>query len=208
MSHLKKTICFTSCKNCDIMFELRRKVFHILFGSFFIFLSVFLPSYILMVLSLILLIIGFYLSEKGLEKYPFLQLILGKMDRPNEKQTKGRAMLLFVLSIFLLFLIDSFIGQKRMLVASLCLLTYADGFATIIGSKLGRYKITKTKTYEGTMFFFLIAFIFLATIYPQNIARAFAVTLLCTIVELLPLEDNLSVPLSCYLFLYFFKFLF
>jgi dolichol kinase len=189
------------------MLELRRKVFHIFFGTVFIFLALFIPSYILSVLSLVLLVLGVYLSEKGIGKFPILELFLGKMERTNEKETPGKAMLLYVLSIFILFLIDSFLGQKRMLVASLCMLTYADGFATIIGRKLGRYKLGKNKTYEGTMFFFLIAFIFLGTLYPQNIGMAFFITFLCTIVELLPIEDNLSVPISCYLFLYLSKFI-
>jgi len=205
---LKKTICSMFYKNCDKMFELRRKVFHILFGTFFIFLAIFVPSYVPAILSLILLVLGFYISEKGIDKFPIITLFLGKMQREHEKETPGRAMLLFVLSIFLLFLIDSFLGQKRMLIASLCLLTYADGFATIIGRKLGRYKITSKKTYEGTMFFFLISFVFLGTLYPQKIGLAFLVTFLCTIIELLPIEDNLSVPLSCYFLLYFSKFLF
>ncbi|MEK6973230.1 MAG: hypothetical protein AABW72_04290 [archaeon] len=190
------------------MIELRRKVFHIFFGTLFIVSALFIPSYILAILSLILLVIGFYISEKGLRDHPIILLFLGKMQRQHEKETPGRAMLLYVLSIFILFLIDSLLGQKRMLIASLCLLTYADGFATIIGRKLGRYKLPNNKTYEGTMFFFLIAFIFLATLYPQNIGMAFLVTFLCTIVEILPIEDNLSVPLSCYLFLYLSKLVF
>lgn len=190
------------------MLELRRKVFHIFFGTFFILSALFIPSYLLAILSLILLVIGFYLSEKMPNKLQILAVFLGGMERQHEKETPGRAMLLYVLSIFILFLIDSLLGQKRMLIASLCLLTYADGFATIIGRKLGRYKLPNNKTYEGTMFFFLIAFIFLGTLYPQGIGMAFLITFLCTIVEILPIEDNFSVPLSCYLFLYLSKFFF
>lgn len=88
--------------------------------------------------------------------------------------------------------------------ASITILTFGDGFATIFGKLLGKTKFpyNKAKNLEGSFFGFLFAF-FGAFIFLKNPFKAFFGALMGIIVESLPLpiNDNLTVPITSALML-------
>jgi len=46
--------------------------------------------------------------------------------------------------------------SKEVAIASLCILVFADISSALVGTHLGKIKITKNKTLEGTIVFFLL----------------------------------------------------
>jgi dolichol kinase len=115
--------------------------------------------------------------------------------KEKEKRTISSTTTYF-LSMFLVVLLFS----KEVAIASLCILVFADISSALVGTRLGKIKITKNKTLEGTIAFFLTCLIIGFILRYLNFPFKKNAILLCasvsSMVELIPyLDDNLSVPL-------------
>lgn len=127
-------------------------------------------------------------------KIPFFSHHVWSASRSHEKKIPGEPAFILILSIlftFVLFLpfnpLVAFAG-----VFSLALL---DSFSAIIGQLFGRHTIFPGKTLEGTTGGFVVAWIGLLFFFsPLN---ALLLALVAAVAELLPLNDNVSIPLSC-----------
>ncbi len=65
--------------------------------------------------------------------------------------------------------------------------------AAIIGTKYGKHKIIGKKSWEGTLTCLVVSIICINFFFPLNVAIIAGI--IATIVELLPFDDNLWVPL-------------
>ncbi len=178
--------------------ELIRKFFHILFGILFLALIYFFGTHISFQIILSLFTLGLILAlliKRGL-KNKYIDYILELVERDHEKHFPGKAALLFFLSAIIL--IYFFSNDSLIIIASLGTLIFGDSFAAIIGKKFGKHKILNkkgyTKTLEGTLACFFVSLIWLSILFPIHIALISAI--IATIIEFLPINDNLSMPIS------------
>jgi dolichol kinase len=81
----------------------------------------------------------------------------------------------------------------------LCALIYGDSVSTIFGIKFGKHKLIGKRTWEGTIAGMLAALPFLAILFPIQIALATAI--IAMLAELLPINDNFSIPIATAIFL-------
>jgi dolichol kinase len=176
------------------MKEYTRKALHIIFGVFFLGLIHTLgtkTSFWILLLAMILGITVSILITRKI-KFPILGEIVQKVERENEKKIPGKAAIMFFASaLILLFL---FQNEKTIILASISVQVFADAFAAIIGINFGKHKLIAKKTIEGSTACFVTALICIAYFYP--IPTALIGALIATIIEVLPLDDNLCVPLG------------
>ncbi|MDD5451255.1 MAG: SEC59/DGK1/VTE5 family protein [Desulfovibrionales bacterium] len=85
---------------------------------------------------------------------------------------------------------------KQIAIAALAVQTISDTVAALAGQRLGRHKIGN-KTVEGSVAFFVSAWIILAVYFGREPLKHFIPALAGTLAELfpIPIDDNLTVPL-------------
>ena len=90
---------------------------------------------------------------------------------------------------------------KEIATIALTVMLICDSAAALVGRSLGKIKIHKNKTLEGTLAFFIIAVIInllFIPIYPFGI-KSLAACLVATLAEVyedkIEIDDNLSVPI-------------
>jgi dolichol kinase len=86
--------------------------------------------------------------------------------------------------------------EKSVAAAALLILACGDTAASGVGQALGGYKLREGKTLMGSLAFLVTAFLVTLPFFPTPVA--FGGALLATVVEFLPLplDDNLSIPLT------------
>ncbi len=125
------------------------------------------------------------------------------LERKAEKKLFMRyagAMYFFLAAAAVIFIFPIEVASIAIAVLSL-----GDGFSALVGGMWGRHKLSfnKAKSWEGALAFFIASLA--GTMYLTTPWVALMVSLLGTIVELLPIkvDDNLSVPIVVALFLTF-----
>jgi dolichol kinase len=89
-------------------------------------------------------------------------------------------------------------NDLRLVLAALSITVFADTAAALIGKKFGKCRITKRKSLEGTSAFFIAALVCIIYFYPPNHANlAFIIgtAIIASLAELLPINDNVDVPI-------------
>lgn len=190
-------------------FEFKRQLAHIFFGVIilwgvhFHFLTVsVLGMGTFMLLSLLMMI------KAGIE-VPVLYPVLHFFEREDHlKHFPGRGLFFFVLGAFLTLLI---FGEK-IAMASLSILLVGDAVTNLAGCHLGKTKnpLNCEKTVEGTVAGILSSFMVCVLFYP--VLPSFIASVVAMIVEIpkiyikkIPVDDNLTIPLSAGLVLYIFS---
>lgn len=173
--------------------EYTRKSIHLIFGIMFLTLIELLGTIKSAYILFTLLVIGLIATTLIIKKIdlPFISTIVKKVERENEKKIPGKAAIMFFASAIILLLLSQ--DDKNLVLTALSVQVFADSFAAIIGINFGKHKILDKKTLEGSTTFFIIALLCISYFYSIQIAIITA--LIATIVELLPLDDNLWVPL-------------
>jgi dolichol kinase len=174
--------------------EYTRKAIHITFGLLILALIYFagVTNATIVLGSLLILgsIISFAIS--GGYKIPILKEIVEGVERDNEKSFPGKAAVYFFISAILLLVL--FKDHQQIILAAISVQVFADSAAAIVGINIGKHKIYNKKSWEGSIACFLIAAICINIFFPaMHIVIIGAIV--ATIVELLPLDDNLFVPL-------------
>jgi dolichol kinase len=173
--------------------EIRRQFIHFLFGSFFIaHTAAYGVQQTLLVLSAAFFL-GLFLSfllKKGF-RIPLISHVTEKVERDYERHLPGKGALLFFLGaiVTLLLFQDTLVA-----VGALCVAVYGDAASTVFGLRLGRHKISGKKTLEGTLGGILASVVFLALVFEWRVALAAAV--IGMLAELLPGDDNFTIPLA------------
>jgi dolichol kinase len=130
----------------------------------------------------------FYRLSHGIPKEAYA--IVKPMIRPQEMRGIG-GHVYFAAGAFIAVLAYS----RDVAIAALLISVFADGGAAVFGSRWGRHKLIGKKTLEGSLALFLIALAFAAWIVKPLMA-AFIGAIAATCVELIPINDNLMVPIS------------
>lgn len=176
--------------------ELRRKVFHVLLGAFFIAVMDLLPD--LMPIAIILLVAGTVLSMvHARRRLPVVGQILDRFDRPGDL-LPGIGIITFFLGTLLSFLIF----PKMVAIAGVAVMTFGDPMASIVGMSFGnhRYPLNSRKTIEGTLAFVLVSLAVLVPmvgpIWGAVGAIGGALVESVRIPSGWPINDNVTVPLG------------
>ena len=173
--------------------ELRRQFIHFLFGSFFI---AFIALYgIELTFPVIAIAFAFglmasYAIKKG-ARIPILWQIVQKVERDYERHLPGKGALLFFLGAIITILLFL---QQRIVLGALCVAVYGDAASTVFGLKFGKHKIAGKKTLEGTIGGILASAAFLLFLFQWPVAMAAAV--IGMLAELLPFDDNFTIPIA------------
>ncbi len=193
-----------SAGKSDFSFEMRRQAVHAL-GIF----TVPMIFYFGKIISLILLaaiilfftILAAYKLEKVRRNKNFLleefaaienffeEKIYSKFERKESFPMRGAIM--FYFGAFLTLLIF----PEQIAAAGIAVLAIADSASTLIGKRFGKHKIFENKTLEGSLGFFISAFVVLAFFVSPE--RAVFAALVGALVEaFVKIDDNLTVPLA------------
>ncbi len=174
--------------------EARRQFIHFVFGSMIIALvalkGVQLSLQILMVLFLAGLAVS-YAIKKGL-KIPGLMSVLKRVERDYEKHLPGKGALLFFAGAIMAMVL---FGQNQNIVlGALGVAVFGDAASTIVGITVGKHRLVGKKTLEGTIGGILASFFFLSFLFQWQIALA--ASLFGMLAELIPIDDNFTIPLA------------
>ncbi|HDZ10946.1 MAG TPA: hypothetical protein ENH53_01935 [Bacteroidetes bacterium] len=105
-------------------------------------------------------------------------------------------------------LVTILIYPKKIAIFAVVMLTVSDAFAAGVGKSVGKIKIKAHKTVEGSLAFFLSAFligrVFLGFSNPLSVFGAFVGAVLE--LRLIPVNDNLMVPIGSGFLLVLFQF--
>jgi len=148
-------------------------------------------------------ILGILIVDRKLKKrkIPLVDLLLEKVERPNVMPAHGA----FWYGVGLLLII-SFLDNVNYIYASIAILAFGDGVATLAG-RYGKVNLfhNKNKTLEGSAAFFVASSI---AAYPFIGMTALPLSLICALFESINLnfDDNLVVPLVCVVFFLLIRF--
>lgn len=185
--------------------EILRKLLHLIFGTFIllIIISFGIEQSFRIIWMLILAGVMVCLAIKRGTKLPIIQKILSLVEREHEQYFPGHALILLFLSAHILLYF--FPNSPKIILASISVQVFADTASALIGKKFGKHYLIKNmksmdspqikqKTLEGSIAFFIIATICLSFFFPLE--QIILPAIIATLVELLPLNDNLTIPLS------------
>jgi dolichol kinase len=178
--------------------EAKRKISHwfiLLVPAVYIFISP-KKTILLLLLIFMLIVVIFEILRKRSEKLnqKLLKIFDGiyRNDEINKTST-----LIYTLS-GLFFSVLFF--EKEIAILSIFFLTFGDGFAALIGEKYGKHKVSlkNKKSWEGVftnlVTCLIVGFIFSIFFEIKNIQIIFG-SAVATVVEILPVKDNLLIPI-------------
>ncbi|MBT4937279.1 hypothetical protein HON22_05160 [Candidatus Peregrinibacteria bacterium] len=191
------------------LFEWKRQLAHIVFGILILWglhFDILSP----LLLGLITLIIGVLLFSisKGFIIPVFSPVLLFFERKDDIKKCPGCGLFFFLLSSFLCVLFF----EKWITMASLAILVIGDSVTTLIGIHFGKIKnpLNKKKSIEGTLAGMISSFFVCLLFFPllPSAVTAF-VAMMVEIprfyINEVPVDDNLTIPLSAGLVLYLFS---
>lgn len=173
--------------------EARRQFVHFLFGSFFIALIAVMSVEASLLVLAASFLAGFffsYLLKKGVG-IPILLHIVQRVERDYERHLPGKGALLFFLGTIITMLLFQ---QQNIILGALCVAVYGDAASTVFGMRFGKHRIAGKKTLEGTLGGIATSFFFLSFIFQWQLALAAAA--IGMLAELLPFDDNFTIPIA------------
>lgn len=182
-------------KKEQLIKEIKRQVLHFAFGTILILLTIFLGIEKMIIVLITALSIGLVLTTLiGFIKIPIIQKILEKVEREQEKKWKGKGLLTFCSGTLITLLITHVLGVNEIYaITGIIVLSYGDAFSTITGKLFGKTKLTKKITLEGSLGGIIISALILHAFF--NPTKAFAIATFGMMAEILPIEDNITIPL-------------
>ncbi len=180
------------------LFELRRQVLHIVFGTTIVWIYSYYntPIFFLLILFVISLYISYEIKKN---RFPILTKYLKLFEREKHiKKFPCRGLIFFILGSYLSLIFFT----KNIAITSILILTYGDAFTNITGFYFGKkvHFLNKKKTIEGTIGGVLISFVI--SIYYVQPGHAFLASLIAIILEAPQLQifnheidDNLIIPI-------------
>ncbi len=174
------------------MLELRRKLAHLVLGTLFAYLVVALPHVVTIIVNILLiagLLVSAFLAQ--VYKFRFFIWLFERFDRPGKFTARG-AIIFFIGTLVAVLLFAPFVAALSILV-----LAVGDAVATIAGYYIGKHRILRSKTLEGTLAFFLSTGLLLAFFVAPT--TAISVALITAILELVTpayIDDNLILPIA------------
>lgn len=175
----------------EVNLDLQRKFLHLFGGTVFVAILLFVELELAKLLSLALLVATFFISMwiKSDVRVPIFYNLAESLGRSNER-LPGESVLQFFLATTVLFFV---FNDKVLALSGVAATVFGDGAAAIFGKLLGKTKIYKSKTLEGTLSMLVAAFAALYFFQPLQIA--FVAAFLATLTEVFLPDDNLSIPI-------------
>jgi len=173
--------------------EIRRQFIHFLFGSAIIALVAvrnIQESLLAIGIAFLAGLLLSWLIKKGF-KIPIIFPLVKKVERHYEKRLPGKGALLFFLGAIITMLL---FWQQRIVLGALCVAIYGDAASTIFGLRFGKHRIAGKKTLEGTLAGIAASFAFLMLLFQWQVALAAAAVGM--LAELLPFDDNFTIPIA------------
>jgi len=179
-------------------FELKRQIFHFLFGIVIVALLLydFMDKKIILILILIGLLISYATKKVNL---PVIYELLEEFERKEDiRKFPGKGTLFYLIGIYISLLLF----PKDIAMASIMVLALGDSISHLFGLHFGKTKhpFSKTKFIEGTIAGFAAGFIGALLFLPWH--EAFFASLAAMIVEAIEIkigtaqvDDNLIIPL-------------
>jgi len=177
--------------------ELRRQFFHYFFGCIIILLIGFLGTMQYIILNMVILLTGYFLSVqiKQKKKIPLIDKQINKIldyaGRPTEKESPGKGALTFFTGTLLATIL--FHNNLILVIGAIIPLVFGDSFSTVLGKLIGKIKI-QDKTLEGSIAGILVSFLYLSILFPLSVA--FTAAAIGMSMEYLPIEDNYTIPIA------------
>lgn len=193
--------------------ELMRKAIHL--SSLWIPAAIyFMPKFILVPILLIILIGNVILEYGNFKRYPWARKSFGVLFfRTLRNKESSREHFQFTGAIYVLVsaLLCLCLFDKAVAAIALTVMLISDSAAALVGRSIGKIKIYKNKTLEGTLAFFgsaLAINLLFWQVYPFTFASVLA-CLIATLAEVyedkIEIDDNLSVPIFMAAVLSFFN---
>jgi len=177
--------------------EIRRQFIHYLFGSALIALVAIAGALTALQIISVIFVFGLlfsFLLKKGV-KIPLIFHAARMVERDYEKHLPGKGALLFFASAIIALSVFGVLLQKPLAaIGALCAVVYGDSASTLVGIRFGKHRLAGKRTLEGTLGGIVAAFFFLQFIFPPHIA--FAAALAGMAAELLPWDDNFTIPVA------------
>lgn len=191
------------CKDKAFKKELFRKAIHL--SSLWIPAAIyFMPKLVLVPILMIILIGNVILEYGNFKKYPWARKSFGVLFfRTLRNKETSREHFQFTGAIYVLFsalLCMCFFGNEVATIA-LTVMLISDSAAALVGRSVGKFKIYKNKTLEGTLAFFLTAVGINLLFWPiyqfswVNVVACLVATLAEVYEDKIEIDDNLSVPI-------------
>ncbi len=183
--------------------ELFRKAIHL--SSLWIPAAIyFMPKIVLVPILLIILVGNVILEYGNFKKYPWARKSFGVLFfRTLRNKETSRENFQFTGAIYVLLsaLLCLCLFGKEVATIALTVMLISDSAAALIGRSIGKVKIYKNKTLEGTMAFFLTAVGINLLFWPIytfgwiNVLACLVSTLAEVYEDKIEIDDNLSVPI-------------
>lgn len=174
--------------------EFIRKGFHLIFGIIFLFIIWQLGTGTSLLIIGTCLVVGAIISiiiKKGFEVPLFSKTVLA-VEREKEKSWPGKAAIFFFISAAIVLIL--FKDYPTIVLASISVQVFADTAAALVGIPFGKHKFYRKKSWEGTITCFIVALACLLFFY--SAPTAIIAAIVATVIEVLPLDDNLWVPIG------------
>jgi len=172
--------------------ELKRQLIHVLAGTVVIWFVLYLGRTNALLIASLIFLIGLIISillKRGWE-IPIASDLIGFAGREKEKHFPAVGALMFFAGIILTM---AFFENMGVILGALIVAVYGDGASTLVGKAIGSIKTIRGLTVEGTIGGILVAYLLLVAIF--DIVPAIAASIFGMLAEMLPLDDNLSIPL-------------
>ena len=190
---LSKTACGDGMQS-----KLWRRLWHLVGGSFFPILALFIPKGILLIIlgTMTGIFVAWEIvrfASPSVNRWMMLHLGVILKKEEGFRLTGSTYLLVSSLAVFLLF-------EKYIAITSLLFLSIGDLMAAVIGEKFGK-RIVFNKSLEGSLACLasclLIGALMTRTISTITASIAIVGAIMATVAELLPIpiDDNLTIPL-------------
>lgn len=174
--------------------ELERQLLHAAFGLVYILMLLYLPKPIAVQIVFLVFALGILVSVVHHRfRIEPLERLIARFEREGESRILGDAAIKFTLGV-LVATVVFYPMDTRIILGAISVLTFGDSASTIIGQALGKIRVVRSKTLEGTIGGILVGAISLIFFLPVHIAIAAAVAGM--LAELLPVNDNYTIPLT------------
>ncbi len=173
--------------------EARRQFVHMQFGSLFVVITALFGIHVAAGIIAVGLLIGALVSweiKRGYRVFIFSEIVK-RVEREHEKHLPGKGALMFFLGTLVLMLLFQ---DKTIVLGALCVAVYGDAASTIFGLRLGKHYLVDKKTLEGTLGGILASVVFLVILFEWWVALI--ATIVGMLAELLPLDDNFTIPIA------------
>lgn len=179
--------------------EIRRQLFHTLFGCFIVFLvKIYLLTVdILFIMLCVIVVFIFLLKYHQFPRWMYKTLSFFEREK-HLRRFPARGIFYFLVGVFLSLLLF----PEHIALASIMILTFGDSVTNIVGRYFGKMKIpySKKKHWEGTLFGIFFGLIGASFFVPLH--KAFLGAMIAMFIETFDLrignfeiDDNMLIPL-------------